>query len=200
MRLVRIGLGSINTTVGAFRDNTDRAIDSRPRHGRRRRHHRRLSRAGHWRLPGRRPHPVAGLRRAQWPRARALRPETAALRSVFVIGVSVLHDGLATTARRSWPAAIVRARARRRSCRPTTSSTKAGPSRAACPAPSRRVHGVPFGDLVIPLRLRNDRPRGLRGHLEPDGPTGAAPTPAPSWSATSPPRPSASASCRPVAR
>src|ERR687883_599449 len=50
MRLVRVGLGSIDTTVGAFRENTDRAL--------------------------------------------ALAQETAVLETVFVIGVSVLHDGL----------------------------------------------------------------------------------------------------------
>ena len=74
MRLVKIGLASVNTTVGAFARNVDKALDAGAPDGRRRRHRGRLPGAAHRRLPARGPGAVAGLRRPPVAPARALRP------------------------------------------------------------------------------------------------------------------------------
>ena len=169
MRLVKIGLGSIDTTVGAFRANIDRALGARPRDGGRRRHRRASSRS----------RSSAATRSRTWSSGRASssasgrswsasRAETAELPTVFVIGVSVLHDGLRYNC-----AAVVAGGpdagrwCRRRSCRPTTSSTRGGPSPAACPGMARGAPRRALRRSPLPLRLRHDRARGLRGPLEP---------------------------------
>ena len=93
MRLVRVGLGSIDTTVGAFRENTDRALALAH------------DMAADGITIGVFPeqaiggYPVEDL--IQW-RAFVERSgelerfarETADLATVFVIGVTMLHDGL----------------------------------------------------------------------------------------------------------
>src|SRR5918993_4579329 len=94
MRLVRVGLGSIDTTVGAFRENTDRALA--------------LAHAmaadgvtvGVFPEQAIGGYPVEdliqwqGVVERQWPELVRLARETAGLAAVFVIGVSALQDGL----------------------------------------------------------------------------------------------------------
>ena len=61
-------------------------------------------------------------------------------------------------------------------------------SRGVPGAISRCSDGVPFGDLVFSSTSACSRPRSARISGAPKDRSGAAPTPAPSWSATSPPR------------
>src|SRR5215204_2167012 len=94
MRLVRVGLGSIDTTVGAFRENTDRALALA------------YDMAADGVTIGVFPeqaiggYPVEdliqwqGFVERQWPELERFARETASLAAVFVIGVSVLHAGL----------------------------------------------------------------------------------------------------------
>src|SRR5687768_6484059 len=93
MRLVRIGLGTIDTTVGAFRENTDRAIAAA--------HAMAADGVTIGVLPEQAigGYPVEdliqwqGFVSRQWPELERFARQTAALPTVFVIGVSVLHDG-----------------------------------------------------------------------------------------------------------
>lgn len=94
MRLVKIGLASVNTTVGAFGSNVDRAIAIA----------RQMAADGvtvgvfQEQLVG--GYPVedliqwGGFVENQWPELERFAEATAGLPSVFVIGVSVLHQGL----------------------------------------------------------------------------------------------------------
>ena len=87
MRLVKIGLAIVNTTVGAFTRNVDGRCSWREGDGGRRRHRGRLPGAAHRRLPARGPRPVAGLRRATSGRSSSASPaRPAPLPTVFVLG------------------------------------------------------------------------------------------------------------------
>lgn len=94
MRLVKIGLGSVNTTVGAFTRNTDRALAQA----------RKMAADGvtlgvfqEQVIAG---YPAEdlvqwqGFIERQWPELERFARETAALSTVFVLGVGVAHDGL----------------------------------------------------------------------------------------------------------
>src|ERR687893_1273355 len=94
MRLVRVGLGSIDTTVGAFRENTDRALALA----------RYMAADGvtigvfpEQAIGG---YPVEdliqwqGVVENQWPELDRFAAATADLPAAFVVGVSVMHQGL----------------------------------------------------------------------------------------------------------
>jgi len=94
MRLVKIGLASVNTTVGAFAANVDKAVSAA----------REMAADGvmlgvfQEQLVG--GYPVEdliqwqGFVEGQWPQLERFARETAGLPSVFVCGVSVMHQGL----------------------------------------------------------------------------------------------------------
>ena len=166
MRLVRVGLGSIDTTVGAFRENTDRALalahdmaadgvtvgvfPEQPIGG----------------YPVEDPIQWQGFVERQWAELERFARETASLATVFVIGVSVLHDGLRYNCAATSPAGPYDRCPRRRSCPPTTSSTKGAPSPAACREPSRMSAACPSA-ISSSASTSARSPRGVRGPLEP---------------------------------
>src|ERR687893_69478 len=94
MRLVRGALGSIDTTVGAFRENTDRALALA--------HDMAADGVTIGVLPEQTigGYPVEdliqwqGFVERQWPELERFACGTSSLPMVFVIGVSALHDGL----------------------------------------------------------------------------------------------------------
>ena len=94
MRLVKIGLASVNTTVGALARNVDKALEVA----------RRMAAedvtVGVFQeqlIGGYPPEDLVqcqGFVERQWPQLERFAQETAALRTVFVLGVAVLHQGL----------------------------------------------------------------------------------------------------------
>src|SRR3954469_5849183 len=94
MRLVRIGLANIDTTVGAFRDNTNRALAVA--------HDMAADGATIGIMPEQAisGYPVEdliqwqGFVTRQWTVLEWFARETAHLAPGFVVGISVLHDGL----------------------------------------------------------------------------------------------------------
>ena len=154
----------------------ERRPRDRPRARRRgrRRHPGRVARAAHRRLSARRPRAVARVRRRAAGRARALRARDRDAR------VRVRARPRRGPRREPLQRGGARARgpglglrARRRSCRSTTSSTRRARSRAARRASTTTLGGVPFGDLVFDLDFGTVGARGLRGRLvarRPDAP------------------------------
>ncbi len=94
MRLVKIGLASINTTVGAFTRNTDRALEQA----------RRMAAedvtVGVFQEQVIGGYPAEDLVQwqgfvdNQWPELERFARETGALSTVFLVGVAVMHEGL----------------------------------------------------------------------------------------------------------
>ena len=134
MRLVKLAVASLSPTVGAVRSNTAALVAAARRMADDGRHARRVSRTGRRRLPARGPGAVAGLPRrpAARPRDRSpARPPTpapcscsawpCAVQAQLFNAAAVVHRGRIL----GW--------CPRRSCRPTTSSTRRGRSRAAGP-------------------------------------------------------------------
>ena len=116
-----------------------------------------------------------GFVEGQWPQLERFAQETAALPTVSSSASPSLHAGPALQLRgggrrRTRP----RPRARRRSCPPTTSSTRAAPSPAACPGMTRDAPGRPLRRLIFRFDFGIDGARGLRGPLEPGRPDAAA--------------------------
>ena len=167
MRLVKIGLASVNKTVGAFAANVDRAIKI----------------AGEMAadgvtlgvfqeqlvggLSGRGPDPVAGVRRAAVAAAGAVcrgdggsagRVRLRRLGDAQRAALQLRRAGRRRARSWGW--------CRRRSCRPTTSTTKGGRFPGGCRAWRRSTGALPFGDMHLPVRFRDRRGRGLRGPLE----------------------------------
>src|SRR5215207_10906778 len=94
MRLVRVGLGSIDTTVGAFRENPDRALALA--------HDMAADEVTIGVFPEQTigGYPVEdliqwqGFVERQWPELERFAKETARLPCVFAVGVTVAHVGL----------------------------------------------------------------------------------------------------------
>ncbi|HSP80972.1 MAG TPA: nitrilase-related carbon-nitrogen hydrolase, partial [Myxococcaceae bacterium] len=94
MRLVKIGLASVNTTVGAFSRNVDRALEVA----------RRMAAedvtVGVYQeqlVGGYAPEDLVqwqGFVEGQWAQLERFARETASLPTLFVVGVSVVHQGL----------------------------------------------------------------------------------------------------------
>src|SRR6188474_1026722 len=94
MRLVKLGLASVNTTVGAFRPNVDRAL------GLARRMAADDVTVGLFQeqlVGGYPPEDLVqwqGFVEHQWPQLERFARETASLSTVFFVGVAVVHQGL----------------------------------------------------------------------------------------------------------
>jgi NAD+ synthase (glutamine-hydrolysing) len=171
MRLVRIGLGSIDTTVGAFRENADRAIEVA--------HAMAADGVTIGVLPEQAigGYPVEdliqwqGFVARQWPELQRFALETAALPSVFVIGVSVLHDGLRYNCAATVAGGSIRALTPKQKL-PTYNIFYEGRTLSrGVPGAVSTVHGVPFGDLVIRFDFGIIAPEVCEDLWSPDGPT-----------------------------
>lgn len=171
MRLVRIGLGSINTTVGAFRENVDRALS--------------VARAmaadnvtiGVFPEQAIGGYPVEdliqwqGFVERQWPELERFARKTADLPTVFVIGVSVLHDGLRYNCAATVAGGSVRTLTPKEKL-PTYNVFYEGRTLSrGVSAGISTVHGVPFGDVVARFDFGAIAPEVCEDLWSPDGPT-----------------------------
>ena len=171
MRLVRIGLGSIDTTVGAFRENTDRALA--------------VARAmaadgvtiGLFPEQAIGGYPVEdliqwqGFVARQWTELERFAAETADLATVFIIGVSVLQEGLRYNCAATVAGGRVRALSPKEKL-PTYNVFYEGRTLSrGVPGSSALVHGVPFGDLMIRFDFGTIAPEVCEDLWSPDGPT-----------------------------
>ena len=167
MRLVRVALASVNTTVGACRSNVDRAIVAARAAAADGATRGRLSRAARRRLSARGPRAVAGLRRrAARPSSRRFARETAALGCASARGPRRRPRGAPLQRRRARPRrAASGASSPRRSCPLYNVFYEARTLARGAPGLHDVVDGVPFGDLVFDLDFGTARARGLRGRL-----------------------------------
>jgi NAD+ synthase (glutamine-hydrolysing) len=171
MRLVRIGLASIDTTVGAFRENTGRAIAAA------------FAMAEDAVTVGVFPeqaiggYPVEdliqwqGFVARQWDELERFARETAALPCVFVIGVSVLHEGLRYNCAATVAGGAIRALTPKEKL-PTYNVFYEGRTLSrGVPGAVSTVNGVPFGDLVVRFDFGAVAPEVCEDLWSPDGPT-----------------------------
>lgn len=172
MRLVRIGLGCIDTTVGAFCENTDRAIAMA----------REMSADNvtvgilpEQAIGG---YPVEdliqwqGFVERQWPQLERFARETADLPTAFVIGVSVLHMGLRYNCAATVAGGAIRALTPKEKL-PTYNIFYEGRTLShGVPWEVSQVNGIPFGDLVIRFDFGTIGPEVCEDLWSPEGPTG----------------------------
>ncbi|MGH2618025.1 MAG: nitrilase-related carbon-nitrogen hydrolase, partial [Thermomicrobiales bacterium] len=171
MRLVRIGLGSIDTTVGAFRENTDRALEVAQ------------AMACDGVTIGVLPeqaiggYPVEdliqwqGFVSRQWTELERFARETADMPMVLVIGVSVLHDGLRYNCAATVAGGAVRALTPKEKL-PTYNIFYEGRTLSrGVPDAVSEAHGVPFGDLIVRFDFGTIAPEVCEDLWSPDGPT-----------------------------
>ena len=149
MRLVRIGIGSVNTTVGAFGGNVDRALAIA------------AAMAADGVTVGLFPEQLVGGYPAedliqwrgfvdgQWPELERFAAQTAGLPTLFAVGVSVAHQGL----RYNCAAAVAGGRVWGlvpKEKLPTYNVFYEGRTVShGVPYLRETVHGVPFGDLLF---------------------------------------------------
>src|SRR5687767_1331487 len=170
MRLVRVGLGSIDTTVGAFRGNTDRALALAH------------DMAADGVTVGVFPeqaiggYPVEdliqwqGFVERQWIELERFACETASLPTVFVIGVSVLHHGLRYNCAATVAGGSVRALTPKEKL-PTYNVFYEGRTVSrGVPGTVSEVRGVPFGDLVVRFDFGTIAPEVCEDLWSPEGP------------------------------
>src|SRR5215208_4192033 len=171
MRLVRVGLGSIDTTVGAFRENTDRALALAH------------DMAADGVTVGVFPeqaiggYPVEdliqwqGFVERQWPELERFAGETASLATVFVVGVSVLHDGLRYNCAATIAGGSIRSLTPKEKL-PTYNVFYEGRTVSrGVPGAIGDVRGVPFGDLVVRFDFGTIAPEVCEDLWSPEGPT-----------------------------
>jgi NAD+ synthase (glutamine-hydrolysing) len=171
MRLVRVGLGSIATTVGAFRENTGRALA--------------LAHAmaadgvtiGVFPEQAIGGYPVEdliqwqGFVERQWPELERFARETADLATVFVIGVSVLHEGLRYNCAATVAGGTIRALTPKEKL-PTYNVFYEGRTLSrGVPGALSDVRGVPFGDLIVRFDFGTIAPEVCEDLWSPEGPT-----------------------------
>jgi NAD+ synthase (glutamine-hydrolysing) len=171
MRLVRVGLGSIDTTVGAFRENTDRALALA--------HDMAADRVTVGVFPEQAigGYPVEdliqwqGFVERQWVELERFARETAGLATVFVIGVSVLHNGLRYNCAATVAGGFVRSLTPKEKL-PTYNVFYEGRtlSRGVAGALGD-VRGVPFGDLIVRFDFGTIAPEVCEDLWSPEGPT-----------------------------
>jgi NAD+ synthase (glutamine-hydrolysing) len=173
MRLVRIGLASVNTTVGAFAANTDRAI--------------RLA-AGmaadgvtvgvfQEQLIG--GYPVEDLIQwqgfvdGQWPHLERFAAATADHPVLYVIGVAVDYQGLRYNCAAAVAGGDILAVVPKEKL-PTYNIFYEGRTfaRGPIPAGSDLVHGVPFGDMILECDFGRVALEVCEDLWSPDGPMG----------------------------
>src|SRR5918992_3503717 len=171
MRLVRVGLGSIDTTVGAFRENTDRALALAH------------DKAADGVTVGVFPeqaiggYPVEdliqwqGFVERQWPELERFARETAGLATAFVIGLSVLHDGLRFNCAATVAGGSIRSLTPKEKL-PTYNVFYEGRTVSrGVPGAVSDVRGVPFGDLVVRFDFGTIAPEVCEDLWSPEGPT-----------------------------
>jgi NAD+ synthase (glutamine-hydrolysing) len=171
MRLVRVGLGSIDITVGAFRENTDRALALAH------------DMAADGVTVGVFPeqaiggYPVEdliqwqGFVERQWAELERFAQETASLATVFVIGVSVLHDGLRYNCAATVAGGSIRSLTPKEKL-PTYNVFYEGRTVSrGVPGAFSDVRGVPFGDLVVRFDFGTIAPEVCEDLWSPEGPT-----------------------------
>ena len=169
MRLVRIGLGSINTTVGAFRANADKVIAMA------------AEMAADDVTVGVFPEQAIGGYPAedliqwqgfverQWPELERFAPQTATLATVFIVGVAVLHDGLRYNCAARGGRPDRGADAQGEAAHLQHLLRRAHAVARACRS-RRSTVGVPFGDVIFQLRLRHAGAEVCEDLWSPDGP------------------------------
>ncbi|MDF2762041.1 MAG: synthetase, partial [Thermomicrobiales bacterium] len=171
MRLVRVGLGSIDTTVGAFRENTDRALALA--------HDMAANEVTIGVFPEQAigGYPVEdliqwqGFVERQWPELERFARETAGLATVFVIGVSVLHDGLRYNCAATVAGGSIRSLTPKEKL-PTYNVFYEGRTVSrGVPGAFSDVGGVPFGDLVVRFDFGTIAPEVCEDLWSPEGPT-----------------------------
>ena len=172
MRLVRIGLASVDTTVGAFAANVDRAV--------------RVARAmaadavtvglfPEQLVSG---YPVEdliqweGFVERQWPELERFAAETADLPALFAVGVSVMRQGL----RYNCAAAVAGGRVLAlvpKEKLPTYNIFYEGRTLSrGIPWQVGEVHGVPFGDLTLACDFGHVALEVCEDLWSPEGPIG----------------------------
>ena len=171
MRLIRIGLGSIDTTVGGFGENTERALAIA--------HAMALDGVTVGVFPEQAigGYPVEdliqwqGFVERQWTALEHFVRETAALATVFVIGVSVLHDGLRYNCAATVAGGAVRALTPKEKL-PTYNIFYEGRTLSrGVPGVVSEVRGVPFGDLLVRFDFGTIAPEVCEDLWSPEGPT-----------------------------
>ena len=132
-------------------------------------------------------------------RAGSVAARTAELPAVLVVGVAIAHQGLRYNCAAVVAGGQILGLVPKEKLPTYNIFYEAARSRGSALLLDEQ-RGVPFGDLVFEFDFGVVGGRGLRGSLEcRTGRCAAAPMPARSWSATSRPRPSGSACCRPGA-
>lgn len=149
MRLVRVGVASVNTTVGAFRANVDRAIRIAAE----------MAADGvtiglfqEQLISG---YPVEdlvqwqGFVEGQWPELERFARKTAALPAAFVVGVSVAHHGLRYNCGAVVAGGVIHGLVPKEKL-PTYNIFYEGRTFSrGVPYLRETVHGVPFGDQIF---------------------------------------------------
>ncbi|MFT4039403.1 MAG: NAD(+) synthase [Thermomicrobiales bacterium] len=170
MRLVRIGLGSIDTTVGAFRANADRIIAVAD------------AMAADDVTVGLFPeqaiggYPVEDLIQwqgfvdRQWAELERIAEATEDYPTVFVVGVSVLHEGLRYNCAATLAGGHIVAVTPKQKL-PTYNIFYEGRTLSrGVPGSIGRVHDVPFGDLIIQFDFGIIAPEVCEDLWSPEGP------------------------------
>src|SRR3712207_3113244 len=107
----------------------------------------------------------------QWTALEHFAQETAALATVFVIGVSVLHEGLRYNCAATVAGGAIRAITPKQKL-PTYNIFYEGRTFSrGMPAMASMVNGVPFGDLIIGFDFGVIAPEVCEDLWSPDGPT-----------------------------
>lgn len=170
MRLVRIGLGSIDTTIGAFRENADRAI----------------AMAAEMALDGVTiglfPEQAIGGYPAedliqwqgfvdrQWAELERFATATASYPAVFVIGVAALHEGLRYNCAATVAGGKIVALTPKEKL-PTYNIFYEGRTLSrGVPGQLAEVHGVPFGDVIVAFDFGVIAPEVCEDLWSPEGP------------------------------
>jgi NAD+ synthase (glutamine-hydrolysing) len=170
MRLVRIGLGSINTTVGAFRANADKVIAMA------------ADMAADSVTVGLFPeqaiggYPVEDLIQwqgfvdRQWTELERIAAATATLDMVLIVGVSVLHEGLRYNCAATLAGGQVVAVNPKQKL-PTYNIFYEGRTLSrGVPESTSTVHDVPFGDVIIQFDFGVIAPEVCEDLWSPEGP------------------------------
>lgn len=170
MRLVRIGLGSIDTTIGAFRENADLAIAVAAE----------MARDGV--TVGLFPEQAIGGYPAedliqwqgfvdrQWAQLLRFAAATANFPAVFVIGVAALHEGLRYNCAATVAGGKVVALTPKEKL-PTYNIFYEGRTLSrGVPGALAEVHGVPFGDVIVAFDFGVIAPEVCEDLWSPEGP------------------------------
>ncbi|MFN8676022.1 MAG: NAD(+) synthase [Thermomicrobiales bacterium] len=170
MRLVRIGLGSINTTVGAFRANADKVIAMAAEMAA---DHVTIGLFPEQAIGG---YPVEDLIQwqgfvdRQWTELERIASATATLDMVTIVGVSVLHEGLRYNCAATLAGGQIVAVTPKQKL-PTYNIFYEGRTLSrGVPGATSTVHDVPFGDIIIQFDFGVIAPEVCEDLWSPEGP------------------------------